>query len=142
MYLEWRIRPRGPLHSGLLDEHWKGNGPAMSKNLEQKLQSRIAAFANDITAILQSAVADSVADALAVRGRAGAQVGGRRGANADFSEDALLREIKREGGRRMEQISAALKTPSRQLKGPMKRLLAAKKIRTVGQARGTKYTAA
>lgn len=114
----------------------------MPQSIQNQLQARIEAFASDLTAILQRAVADSVNQALAT-GRKGAGSAGRGGRlpRVDFSEDALLREIKREGGRRMEELSAALKAPSRSLKGPIKRLLAAKKIKTAGKARGTKYSA-
>lgn len=122
----------------------------MSTNLENELRTRIEAFANDITAILQRAVATSVADALKVGpGRAGsAAAKGRaaRGQARSAAQDgaaraALLREIQRKGGRRMEELSKAMRTPSKVLRGSIKALLADKKIKTTGQARGTKYFA-
>lgn len=118
----------------------------MSTNLETQLQARIEAFANDITAILQRAVAASVADALKVgpgraKGRA-ARGPVRSAAQDSAARTALLREIQRKGGRRMEELSKAMRTPSKVLRGSIKALLADKKIKTTGQARGTKYFAA
>jgi hypothetical protein len=49
--------------------------------------------------------------------------------------------VKANAGHRLEQIGAALKTDTAILKRPIANLLAAKKLRTEGQKRGTKYFA-
>ena len=117
----------------------------MSTQIENQLRARIEAFAGDITAILQRAVADSVSQAMSVKlgGKGGsAALQGRNAKGPAVGGEALLREVKRKGGRRMEELAVAMRTSTRMLKGPMKQLLATKKIKTTGQARGTKYHAA
>jgi predicted transcriptional regulator len=47
--------------------------------------------------------------------------------------------IKSNPGLRMEAIAKALATPTRELNLPIKKLLAAKKIRSTGQKRATEY---
>lgn len=53
----------------------------------------------------------------------------------------VLAHVKANAGHRLEQIGAALKTDTAILKHPIANLLAAKKLRTEGQKRGTKYFA-
>lgn len=57
-------------------------------------------------------------------------------------ERRLLAEIKRKGDQRIEQISDSLGEPTRNLTLPAKKLIAAKKVRTKGQKRATRYSAA
>jgi hypothetical protein len=47
--------------------------------------------------------------------------------------------VKSNAGRRLEQIGKALKTDTAILKRPIANLLAAKKLKTQGKKRGTKY---
>lgn len=53
--------------------------------------------------------------------------------------NALLREISAVPGHRIEQIAQAMGVKTSELVLPVKKLLAAKKIRTRGQKRATKY---
>lgn len=52
---------------------------------------------------------------------------------------ALVDYIKANPGQRSEQIAAALKTDADTMRLPMQALLSAKKIKTQGERRGTKY---
>lgn len=115
----------------------------MDSKTQQQLQSRIEEFAKDVTNILQRAVHLAMKDALP-RGGKGKVVGSRgaRRAARSVTPEALLKEVAREGDRRMEQIADALGAKSRTLLPVMKKLIAEKKVKTTGQARGTKYRAA
>lgn len=119
----------------------------MAKDIQAQVQARIEAFTSDLTRLLQQAAQEAVADALskagAGRGRARGKAGGRRGrgpAEADL-DDRLYREIKKQGGRRLEELADALGVDSKRLKLPARRLVAAKRVKKSGQARGTKYRA-
>ena len=121
----------------------------MNDELQREIQSRIETFAKDITKLLQGAVNDALASVLANQGRSsstatsskGGAPRGRRGRKPAISEDVLLAEIKKQGGRRMEHLAKALGIPSIKLKGPIKRLVATKKVSTKGRRRGMTYTA-
>lgn len=126
----------------------------MNERTRRELEDRIAAFARDVTDILQRAVADSVGGALSAarrddgargRGRAAgraAKRGGRRGGGDGVTDEAVLKEVQKEGGRRITQIAEAMGTESAAIVKQLKRLVAAKKVKTTGQRRGTKYKAA
>jgi hypothetical protein len=125
----------------------------MNAQVQRALQERIEAFAADVTKILQDAVAVAVAEAFdavptsrrgsALRPRL-TDAGGRRSrARMQQITDALLKEVQRQGGRRMEQIAESMGLKeTKPLVTPMKKLLAAKKVKKRGQARGTTYRAA
>ncbi len=69
--------------------------------------------------------------------------GGRR--TPDYlvkMSESLLTHVKQHPGQRGEQIAAALKTDVGTMRLPMKKLIAAKKIKTQGNRRGMTYTAA
>lgn len=57
-------------------------------------------------------------------------------------ESRLYREIKRKGGRRIEEIAESLGEDTKTLTLPAKKLIGANKVRTSGQKRATRYTAA
>jgi hypothetical protein len=128
----------------------------MNERIQRELQKSVEAFATDVTAILQRAVAAAVAEALGGSRAARAQVG-RRPRGRSKAKDAagrrtrqrvqqeagaLLKEVQRRGDRRMEEIAKSLRTSTKALVTPMKKLLAAKKVKKSGTARGTKYRAA
>jgi len=52
---------------------------------------------------------------------------------------SLMAAVKSKQGQRLEEIGKALKTDTAVLKRPMALLLAAKKLKTTGAKRGTKY---
>lgn len=80
-----------------------------------------------------------------VQARAGAAVprrrkGGKRpAAMIEHTTSALLAQIKGNAGQRIEQIAKAMKTETSDLKLSAIKLLAAKKVKTKGQRRGTTY---
>lgn len=51
----------------------------------------------------------------------------------------VLAEVRSKQGRRLEEIGKAMRTDTGVLKRPIAKLLAAKKLKTKGQKRGTKY---
>jgi hypothetical protein len=53
----------------------------------------------------------------------------------------VLAHVKANQGHRLEEIGVALKVPTKDLKRPVANLLEAKKLRTTGHMRGTKYVA-
>lgn len=138
----------------------------MPSNTEAELQARITEFARDIANILQRAVADSAGSAGAAnggrRGRNGSATdsapsrggkkagkkagkrgkGGRRAAARGPSDEAVLKEVKKEGGRRITLIAEAMGVQSADIVKQLKRLVADKKVKTAGQRRGTTYKAA
>jgi hypothetical protein len=120
----------------------------MNQNLQREIQSRIESFATDLTAIIQRAVADAMGQALAsLPPRAGAKgqpatKAAEKASRGAVSEDDVLRAVKKQPNLRMEELSRALGAPSKAIKGPVKALVAKKKLKTSGKARGTKYRAA
>ena len=109
---------------------------------------------NDLLTLLIDRFADALAQRLDVTRRAGearsqasaAGIRGKRKKGAKRSPTliarttaALLAHIKSNKGQRIEQIAAAMKAPTNDLKLPAQKLLADKKVKTKGQKRGTQY---
>ena len=124
----------------------------MPTSLDSEIRSRVAAFADEIIALIRTSAVDVVNAALggtAVRGRRGRAVSARmptrpKGTKRDPVAIARLTEtlgtfIKKNPGQRIEQIGKALGIATKELVLPVKKLLAAKKISTKGQKRSTTY---
>ncbi|MBI1944676.1 MAG: hypothetical protein HYS27_03210 [Deltaproteobacteria bacterium] len=115
----------------------------MNEQVKRQLQARVESFAADITAVLQAAVADAVSSALGAKRAKATQPAARPGAGrSTVDAAALLREIARKPGLRVEEIAKNLGVPSKSLKAPVASLVKAKKLKKSGAARGTKYRVA
>ena len=102
----------------------------MNEQVKRQLQARIESFAADITAILQAAVADAVSSALgAARAKPTPVAAKRRAGRPTVEPTALLGEIARRPGPRIEEIAKNLGVPSKSLKAPVARLVKAKKLK-------------
>ena len=136
--------------------------PAMAKNsVNDRIRSRVEAFAEELSALIRDSAMESVREALgggavprrgARGGRASAapaKVSGSRrekGQKRDPAEierltSRLLDYVKGNGGQRIEQIAAGMGTVTKELNLPVKKLIAQKSLKTKGQKRATQYFA-
>lgn len=141
----------------------------MAQNIEIRIQKLVDTFAADLTTLLRQAAADAVSEALGTTSGTKSLAKGRRGASRAAKkaraargrarrsatgfyrrtpeelaelEGRLYREVKKKGGRRIEEIATTMGEDTRTLTLPMKKLIGAKKIKTTGQKRATRYSAA
>lgn len=115
----------------------------MAKNTQAQIEALVASFTADLTRVMQDAVNEALRGAGTAK--AGRKAGGRgrgRGASDADLDERLFKEIKKQGGRRLEELAVAIGVDSKRLKLPARRLVAAKRVKKSGQARGTKYRAA
>jgi hypothetical protein len=63
----------------------------------------------------------------------------RSSADLEGMQDSLLAHVKANPGQRGDQIASALGSDVGTIRGPMKKLIAAKQVRTEGQRRGMTY---
>ena len=134
-------------------------------SLDQEIQSRIQSFLDELSGLVKRQALEAVHEALgqsapARRGpgrprkvsmrpgrrpKAMAKRGVRGKRIRRSPEDlaklqaSLMSQIRSKKGQRLEEIGKALKTDTAVLKRPIAMLLAAKKVRTEGKKRGTKY---
>jgi hypothetical protein len=132
-------------------------------NIDKQLVKIVTAFVAELRMVVETATRDEVADALRKAvgngaGRAGRGRGGKRaagpvlvGAGGRFKRtprqmegqaDKLYDYIKSHPGERMEQICDGLGMKTNLLQPLAKRLLAEKRLKAKGKARGTTYTVA
>jgi hypothetical protein len=133
----------------------------MNEALQRQLQMNIDAFSANVTAIVQQAVRDAVEAALKASAPAASStartagktaaattpvvVAGKRptsGRGSSVDVETVLAEVKREGGRGVEALAKSLRVKTKQLQLPLRKLVDTKKIKTKGQRRGMRYTAA
>jgi hypothetical protein len=131
-------------------------------NVNDRIRSRVEAFAEELSALIRDSAMETVREALgggaAPRragrgGRAAATAapvrgGGRRekGQKRDPGEierltGRLLDYVKGNAGQRIEQIAAGMGTVTKELNLPVKKLIAQKALKTKGQKRATQYFA-
>jgi len=130
----------------------------MPNSVDSDIESLVATFVADLTALVRASALTVVSDALggqtvpqgrrksATRGAASASSRRAKGAKRDPEDIAKLTEslasfVKKSPGQRIEQIGKALGTPTKELTLPMEKLIAAKRISTKGQKRATTYFA-
>jgi len=138
----------------------------MAKNtVNDRIRSRVEAFAEELSALIRDSAMETVRDALggsAAPSRSGrpgrpgrpaasaapVRGGGRRekGQKRDPGEierltGRLLDYVKGNAGQRIEQIAAGMGTVTKELNLPVKKLIAQKSLKTKGQKRATQYFA-
>jgi hypothetical protein len=130
--------------------------------IEQEIQARTEAFAAELSVLIRKAALEAVEAALAGSGVAAPSRRGKKSATAKKATkkkatrkkrgrrnaadiEALATQVHEfvmaNKGSRLEEISAGIGVPSKELKRPVTDLLAAKALRKEGQKRGTKYFA-
>lgn len=122
----------------------------MNQRLTQKLDSAMQDFTRSVAAIVEAAVQDALRGTASRAPTRRTTKGAKKSKKAragrkpskSVTEATLLKELAREGGRRMEQIAAALGTTSKALTPTMKALIENKQVKSKGKARGTTYRAA
>lgn len=133
-----------------------------TQDLDQEIRARIDSFLLELSGLVKKAALESVHQALgegsapsggfgrtrtvAMRRATGPRkistrgVRGKRTSNqVDEAATRVLAQVRSNPGQRLEEIGVAMKTPTKILKLPISKLLAAKKLKTKGQKRGTKY---
>lgn len=139
----------------------------MKNDLDSQIQRRIEEFAREMSDLMRQAALESVRDALGGggtsapaprRGRPAGKKssgtssapkkarkskrGGKRTAEElKALEENFLKEVKKQGGRRIEEISKELGVSTKDLALPVRKLMAEKQIKTTGQKRATRYFA-
>ena len=130
-------------------------------NPDAQLRARIDAFVSDISTLVRRAALDAVASALGSPAPAPAKRGpgrprkaaasaapapkrkGKRGKRTpeDVAKmgEVVVAYVAKNPGQSVEQIKKALGVEKKDLQLPIIRLIAAKKLRTTGERRGTKY---
>jgi hypothetical protein len=133
-----------------------------TKPIDNEIQSRISSFLSELSQLVKRSALESVHDALgdgtaprrgpgrprkasfSVRGRprriaTRGMRGKRSSAQIEAIGSKVLSHVRSKPGQRLEEIGRALRTDTGVLKRPIANLLAAKKLSTKGQKRGTKY---
>jgi len=130
-------------------------------NSDAQLRARIDAFVSDISTLVRRAALDAVASALGSPAPAPANRGpgrppkaaasaapARKGKQAKRTPEdvakmgeAVVAYVAKNPGQSVEQIKKALGVEKKDLQLPIVRMVAAKKLKTTGQKRGTRYFA-
>jgi hypothetical protein len=124
-------------------------------DIDSRVRGLVEAFASDLTALIRESAFETVRAALgesrssgrgrgAARASAGARRAAPKGAKRPPGEISklttrLLDYVKGHKGQRIEQIAKGMGVSTRELNLPVKKLIAAKSIRTRGQRRATQY---
>lgn len=132
----------------------------MPQSLDQQIQFHIQTFVDELALLVKRAAIQSVSEALSdgapIRRGPGRPRGSgaraaspraasrRKGGKRDPGDlaaltDKLYAQIKGNAGQRIEQIAGAMGVGTKELALPAKKLIAAKKVRTTGTRRATKY---
>ena len=128
--------------------------------IAREINDRVQSFVQELSELVKQATLESVQSALqggpvgvlpmargGQRGAAGRKAApGKRGGKRTSDEleslaSSILRHIQSNPGQRMEQLSASLDIPSKELTLPIKKLMQENRLRTKGQKRATAYYA-
>jgi hypothetical protein len=139
-------------------------------NIDSLIRARTDAFATELASMVRESALETVQSAVAGlnlfrrgpgrprkfaaaprpgRSAKAARAAGRRAgkrakrstAQVDALAGKLLAHVKSHAGQSIEQIGKAMRQPTKVLKLPVTKLIAAKALKTKGQKRGTKYFA-
>lgn len=118
------------------------------------LRSRVDSFVADLNDLIRKSALDAVHSALGMTAKRGpgrprgAAPVARKGRRVKRDPKAVmevaakvLAAAKAKPGSSIEQLGAALKMPTKSLALPVRKLIAAKQLKTRGQKRGTRYFA-
>ncbi|MFN0006382.1 MAG: DNA-binding protein [Planctomycetota bacterium] len=131
--------------------------------LDQEIQSRIQSFLAELSDLVKKSALEAVQMTLAGgattrrRGPGRPRGSGKRGPGrprktgrpaqrakrsseqVDAMAARVLAQVRSKQGQRLEQIAKVMKLPTKGLKLPIAKLMAAKKLKTKGRKRGTQY---
>jgi hypothetical protein len=136
-----------------------------TNHLDSEIQSRISAFLGELSLLVKRQALEAVHEALGgaanvrrgpgrprkvamgpgrpPRAIAKRAAGGKRVRRSpeDLAklQASVLAQVRSRQGQRLEEIGRGMKTDTAELKRPVALLVAAKKLKTTGQKRGTKY---
>lgn len=134
----------------------------MANNIQQQIEACVQAFVREVSELVRSSAMDAVSGALGgtARSRGGAKRGrpagsknkaraaqagprGKRGKRTSEQVVAMgakiFDHVKKHPGANVEGMAKAFGLKSKDLTLPISKLMAAKKLKTTGQRRGTKY---
>src|SRR5688572_8510533 len=140
----------------------------MSIDIDREIHGRIDSFVGEVSSLIKKTALGAVGQALGGETRPMARRGPGRprkdqsgptaggvgplprkartrdrlsGKQIDVLQDRFVDYVSKNPGKGMEQIAAAIKSTTKQLRSPVMKLLEARKIKTTGQRRGTRYHA-
>jgi len=102
--------------------------------MNQEFVDLARAFASQVAELVRKDIARQVLNAPVQAAHQREPRGPRR-----ITAAKLLQTIRDNPGKRVEEISLVLSMPTSELKGPLRQLVAARVLRTQGEARGTRY---
>lgn len=119
-------------------------------DVNRQIRDRIEAFVAELDGLVRESLVETIRGAFGGegngrrRGRGRAAVArGRRGKRTSdqiaATSKVILAQVRRQPGQGVEHIARVLKTTTKDLMLPMKKLLAEKQLRTTGVKRATKY---
>jgi hypothetical protein len=128
-------------------------------SIEEQIQQRVEAFTQELSQLVRQAALEAVEEAIrgemagggaarpAARRAGAARVSGGRGGRRSAEDIAALQaqvltHITANPGQRLEEISAGMAIPSKELKRPIANLLESGEVTKKGERRGTRYSPA
>jgi hypothetical protein len=154
------------LHESRATRTLTGRALVSKKSIDEQIRTRIDLFVEELSALVREAAIEAVEDALqggsaatpgrrtkrkqGPRRKAGGKSVGQKAATKRVRRTAddltvigskVLTYVRNKPGARMEEIAKGLRSETKDLRRSVQDLIAAKKLRTKGQKRGTTYYA-